>query len=543
MAKIIDRTEQNDIALFSEEEKTISLYVYKNTKDIYSEDYTQLISDDNRFFVKYHFSNQRAAMLRWYPFDKDSRVLEVGAEYGALTGALCDNCRFVTAMTDTIFKAKIIEERYKKRENLDIIAGTYDIIFESKEKYDYIIFFKELEYVANPVEILNKLKNKLSPEGKLLIAVENKYGIQNLCGKKDSHTGIPFDVFSYKGKNEPRCYHKAELEQIFNNSNFESYKFYYPMPDYVAPRAIYTDNIQPGANIVERLVTYDEDSSTYVADDRQYYIDAALNGTYSFMCNSFFVELSNSDNITNIDYVTLSGYRTREKAFAVNVVSDDKCRVVRKKMLYPEAWNYASFLCEQVEVLSKRGLNVLPMKLIGDSIEMDYVDAPTVQQYIEHLTRIENIDKQKIYNIFDRLWENILISSPISEKGRCEFDTKGLDVGPILEKGYLELITLNSFWENDDILYFDQEYVRDNYPARYIMARNIMHSYGMIPRLNDIINRSDMAVRYGITPELEDLFLEVEMRLSKEENPELYFYKSDKSIDKMNKNRMRLLED
>lgn len=526
--------------MLTEEEQIIQKYIYQNAPN---ENYTDIIFDDSRFMVKYHLSDYRSSILRWYPFKENATVLEVGAEFGALTGALCDRCSHVTAITDTVFQAKTIVERYVKRNNLTVIAGTIDIL-KNIEKFDYIILFKQLEYICPETsglgydEYLLSLHKLLKEDGVLILEVENKYGIQNICGKKDSHSGVPFDSIANYPNIEMGCgFHKAQLENVIRDAGFKYFKFYYPMPDYIAPWAIYTDQMQPKQNLGERLVTYDVDSSSLIADDRQVYFDVAENGVYPFMTNSFMVEISDcKESITDIDYITLSSYRSRKRSFATMIHHD---KTVEKRCLYKEGISYAKTLCEQTRLLNERGINTLTMELEADVLKMPYINSMTVQQYIQKLVKKneENV-KKSIITVFDMLWKNIQKSSDVV-KG-CAFDTEGLDVGPILKHAYLELITLNSFWLDGRIMYFDQEFVREHYPMKYVMDRNLIHSYGMIPDLEKIISRQELAGRYGITFEMEQLFLKVEANFSHEENPQLHFLSSKRSMEQMKRNREML---
>ena len=57
-------------------------------KDYDSSQYNDVILDKNSWAVLYHLSKQRENILKWYPFEKNASILEVGAGCGAVTGAL-----------------------------------------------------------------------------------------------------------------------------------------------------------------------------------------------------------------------------------------------------------------------------------------------------------------------------------------------------------------------------------------------------------------------------------------------------------------------
>ena len=69
------------------------------------------------------------------------------------------------------------------------------------EKFDYVLLIGVLEYaqVINKskdsfVELLEKAKSFLrNDDSKLIIAIENKFGLKYWCGASEDHTGVPFD--------------------------------------------------------------------------------------------------------------------------------------------------------------------------------------------------------------------------------------------------------------------------------------------------------------------------------------------------------------
>lgn len=507
--------------------------VYKIIEANASENYMDAIEDDNRWFLFYHLSDYRSAILRWYPFKSDASVLEIDAGMGAMTGALCDRVKKVTVTENSVFCAEAIARRYSQRDNLTIYAADFRKI-KFEEKFDYIILFGQSERVC--AEYIDEITSLLNVDGIILMEVENKYGVQNLCGKRDRVTGMAFESF---GGGNGHALHRAELEEILKDSHADQWKFYYPMPDYIAPRAIYTDDMEAGANIRERLPYYTFQDSSLINGGHDIYIDAVKNGAFRFVANSFVVEAAMGNcSCTDISYVTLSTTRTREKTFATIIHQDiDK---VEKRPLYPDGLNYAEYLCNNTEYLQRRGINILPMKLDKNSMWMEFVHAKTVQQYIIDL--IQNHEPtEKLTALFDKMWEYILQSSETVDK--CSFNTGDLksdEIGPVLRYAYLELISLNSFWIDGDILFFDQEVVKEAYPAKYILVRNIHNVYGLIEECERYLSQEVLYERYQITEEMRRLCFRLEGELGVSENPYLADKWFDVSEEAMWKNRKLL---
>ena len=68
-------------------------------------------------------SSTKKSAVMWYPFRENAVILEVGGDLGQITGALCDKASQVVSVEPSIFRAKVIGERYKNRSNLTVYAG------------------------------------------------------------------------------------------------------------------------------------------------------------------------------------------------------------------------------------------------------------------------------------------------------------------------------------------------------------------------------------------------------------------------------------
>ena len=56
----------------------------------------------------------RKNIVNWYPFKKNSRILEIGAGVGSITGALLKNNNIVVSVEGSKRRAEVIYERYKE---------------------------------------------------------------------------------------------------------------------------------------------------------------------------------------------------------------------------------------------------------------------------------------------------------------------------------------------------------------------------------------------------------------------------------------------
>ena len=161
---------------------------------------------------------------------------------GAITELLCQKCNSVTAVELSKRRATATYLRCRDYDNLEIIVGNLNDI-EFSKKYDYITLIGVLEYQIqytpsnNPFkDFLNKIRQLLKPDGKLLIAIENKYGLKYWCGIPEDHSGIPFDsINNYKYSNIAKTFSRKELEDLIKLSGFKNTFFitHYPIINFL----------------------------------------------------------------------------------------------------------------------------------------------------------------------------------------------------------------------------------------------------------------------------------------------------------------------
>lgn len=283
--------------------------VIEYTEKYDEKDFNKIFEKDVRWPVFYHLTSIRKNILNWYPFKEDAEVLEIGAGMGAITGILCEKAKQVTAVELSKQRATSIMNRCKDKENLEIIVGNFnDIKFD--KKFDYITLIGVLEYAAlytntnNPFhDFLTYIKSLLKEDGKLLIAIENQFGLKYFSGAREDHTGKVYDgILGYTNKNGIRTFGKKELDNILKEAGFNYSKFYYPLPDYKLPNIIFSDEYLPNEETIKKYTPYlSEERDEVEFDEKEAYIDIVKNNQFDFLANSFFVETSQQEIDTKIN--------------------------------------------------------------------------------------------------------------------------------------------------------------------------------------------------------------------------------------------------
>ena len=263
-------------------------------------DYTQVLQDDNRWATMYHLSPVRRNLLEWYEFDASSNLLEIGGGCGAFSGMFAQKLREVKVVELSKRRAEIIYHRHKHYANLEIIVGNLnDIRFG--EKFDYVTLIGVLEYAGKFTDgntpfktFLENAKSYLKPNGKLLIAIENKFGLKYWAGAREDHTGRFFDsIENYPNDKEIQTFGKDELDNLIRSVGFEETRFYYPMPDYKLPKIIYSDDYLPKTDDLFDIFSPNFDQDRVVLfNEKEAFKNIIKNNQFPFFANSFLVEAS-----------------------------------------------------------------------------------------------------------------------------------------------------------------------------------------------------------------------------------------------------------
>ncbi|MDA9405438.1 class I SAM-dependent methyltransferase [Bradyrhizobium sp. CCBAU 45384] len=123
----------------------------------------------------YDFDNEIS--LTWYPkriarVVKDPRaVLDLGLGHGFATELFSDSCERHVVLEGS--PAVIQNFKLRFPENRSEVIETYFEEFETDERFDLIVMGFILEHVDDPLLILNRFSNFLTPTGKLFVAVPN----------------------------------------------------------------------------------------------------------------------------------------------------------------------------------------------------------------------------------------------------------------------------------------------------------------------------------------------------------------------------------
>lgn len=415
-----------------------------------------------------------------------------------------------------------------------------------KNRYDYIVGIDIIEECQKPVELLKACHKMLKSSGRIVLGTENRYAIKYICGDRDPYTNHSFDgMENYRRLSDAdrnliagRCYSMAELKLMLSQAGFENDKFYSVMPSLQETQLVYAEGYEPVEELAMRYFPLYNYPDSVFLEEQYLYTDLIKNGMFHKMANAYIIECSMDGRLDDTLHATISLDRGHDNALVTSICEHDGVRNVIKRAVYKEGIHKLKEMQDNLYDLHTRGINVVDSSVENDIFIMPYVDAPVA---MNELKAIAKKDRNAFLKTMDDMYELILNSSEhtgiISEKDRNSAD--GRDLGPILEKGYIDMVPLNCFYDGtiedskSRFIYYDQEFYWDNCPAKAIMYRSISIIYdGTDKEFERIMPRTELLNRYGLA-ECEDIWQRMSSRFTEtlRKQKQLRPYYENKRID------------
>lgn len=307
-------------------------------------EYRKIIEEKASWPILYHLSSLRENIVDWIPMEKDAKVLEIGSGCGAVTGALSKKAKEVVCVDLSKKRSMINAYRHELCENITIHVGNFkDIEPDLPADFDYIFLIGVFEYGQSYMgckqpfeEFLSIVMKHLARGGRVVIAIENKYGLKYFAGCREDHLGTYFSgIENYAAGGGVRTFSRKGLEKIFAACGIKKYTFYYPYPDYKFMTALYSDAYQPGkGELSNNIRNYDRDRMLLF--DEKYAFDGIVeDNLFSVFANSYEVIIG--DDFA-VKYAKYSNDRAPEYRIRTEICKDEKGNaIVTKHPLCEEA--------------------------------------------------------------------------------------------------------------------------------------------------------------------------------------------------------------
>lgn len=389
-------------------------------KEFPSAEYARVIEEKRNWPVLYHLSPLRENIVDWLPMKKEDKVLEVGSGCGAITGALARKAGSVTCVELSRKRSMINAYRHKDCDNVTIHVGNFkDIEPDLPKDFDYICLIGVFEYGQSYIggdapfeDFLKILTPHLAENGRIVIAIENKYGLKYFAGCTEDHLGTYFSgIENYVDGGGVRTFSRKGLERIFRNCGVGETHFYYPYPDYKFMTTLYSDIYLPGkGELSNNFRNYDRDRML-LFDENNAFDGIAEDGLFPVFANSFLAVLGGE---LTAKFVKYSNDRAPEYAIRTEIGrNSDGEAWVRK---YPVSWESIEHVRGMEEAYEKlrekyRGgkLEINRCELVENSYELytqyEFVQGTPLSELMDDCLQRDDLDG--FYRYFKEYQERI----------------------------------------------------------------------------------------------------------------------------------------
>ena len=316
-------------------------------------------------------------------------------------------------------------------ENMGNLEGMWDYIvisdafakvpaiFEGKSPYEQ--FFKTV-------------KKHLNPNGHVILAVDNRYGLTYFAGSKERLTGKYFEGLEGYGNSDGVCtFSKEAVLTMAKEAGFSSVKTYYPYPNYRYMTALYTDEHLPSPGELNKNLCNFEEERTVLFNEAAVFDGLIREGRFQEFSNSYLFDLTLEEQKKEEELLFLKYSVERDEKYRIRteiIKKSDGTKVVRKvpytdaaKAHVENIKHWEAVLNEQYKeadvsvnkcILTSKGAEFEFLK--GDTLE-DVLDGylekddytgfvAEIQKYIE---KLEQMMRGKATNL-DLIFSNIILA-------------------------------------------------------------------------------------------------------------------------------------
>lgn len=405
---------------------------------------------------------QSPNILNWYPFEKNQRVLEIENKIEKLTEMLRKKCNIVKSI--------------KQLSELDYI----------EEKFDIVTLIGINEYQKIDLEnLVIRLEKVLNPDGKILIAVDNKFGLRFWAGNPEKILNQKFtSLIGYNNETlKTETYTKKYIENILKGIGYNT-RFYYPLPDYKLPNVIFTDEQLPKYNSIDKYNPYFLEKSDILFNEIDVFREILKTNKemFTFFANSFLVEITKGKCNEKYKYISFNNMRKQEYQL-ITKISDT---YVEKQEVDEKAIKHYENIKKNIEYLQEKGIRTVDY-IEGEKIKSRYIEQKYLLNNIltEKLEQGKNTEFEDIINSYIKEitiepYKETEYEKTVFSKYKIEIKDKSIiESMNFVKNGMWDMTFKNCFLVDNQFYFFDQEWNEPNLPVEYILYRAILYTISL----------------------------------------------------------------
>lgn len=284
-------------------------------------------------------------------------------------------------------------------------------------------------------QFFDVIKKHLNPDGHVILAVDNRYGLQYFAGCKERLTGKYFEGLEGYGNSEGVCtFSKEAVLEMVKEAGFASAKTYYPYPNFRYMTALYTDEHLPAPGELNKNLCNFEEERMILFNEAAVFDGLIKEGKFQEFSNSYLFDLTLEEQKCEEELLFLKYSVERDEAFRIRteiIRKADGTKAVRKVPYGEKAKAHVEKIKHWEEALREQyepaGVSVNRCTLTDKGAEFEFLKGETLESvlhdYLEkddfegfigeikkYIAKLEQIASPKANNV-DLIFSNIILSN------------------------------------------------------------------------------------------------------------------------------------
>lgn len=315
-------------------------------------------------------------------------------------------------------------------ENMENMEGMWDYIVVS-DAFAKVpaIFERKAPYKA----FFEEIKKHLRPNGHLILAADNRYGLTYFAGSKEPLTGKYFEGLEGYGNSDGVCtFSKEAVFELAKEAGFSSVKTYYPYPNYRYMTALYTDEHLPSPGELNTNLCNFEEERAVLFNEAAVFDGLIKEGKFQEFSNSYLFDITLEKQEEDEKFLFLKYSVERDEKYRIRteiIKKSDGTKVVRKVPYTDAAKSHVEKIKHWEIVLNEQykeaGVSVNKCTLTEKGAEFEFLKGETLEDvldgYLEkndytgfvseiqkYVEKLEQLMKGRVANL-DLIFSNIIL--------------------------------------------------------------------------------------------------------------------------------------
>ena len=357
-------------------------------------------------------------------------------------------------------------------------------IFEGKAPYQK--FFEEI-------------KRHLKPNGHVILAVDNRYGLTYFAGSKERLTGKYFEGLEGYGHSEGiGTFSREAVLAMTKEAGFTSAKTYYPYPNYRYMTALYTDAYLPSVGELSKNLCNYEEERAVLFDETAVFDELIKEGKFQEFSNSYLFDLTLEEQKADEELLFLKYSVERDEKYRIRteiVRKADGTKVVRKVPYTDAAKAHVEKIKHWEKVLGEQykaaDVAVHKCTLTAKGAEFEFLKGETLEDVLDAY-----LEKDDFTGFVGEIQKYAAKLEQIVNQGANNIDLI-----------FPNIILIDGKW---NVIDYEWTYEAE-VPLKFILHRAIVLYFEQKKHLN--LQCKDICRMLGITEADQERFLEMEHRL------------------------------